>query len=169
MNSLSYCVCSGFLNSFVLRHSVPRGASSLESICPPWHSASDHAHPFWPWLRSHYTYLDVELVPSYHSGHPRFCRHTDALAFRPVCPHRRSQPFISFLPQRYMGLVDLTVPRTLARSCSSVWEMSFCVCLWVWMCVHKCTYVHVHVEGRGQFWMLVLGPPTFFSFYDILR
>lgn len=44
-----------------------------------------------------------------------------------------------------MGLVDLTVPRMLARNCSSVWEMKFVyvrgyesVCVQVHICACPC-------------------------------
>lgn len=94
----------------------------------------NHAHLFWPRLRSRSTYLDVEWVPRYWTGHPLLGRH--------ICP-RRSQPFISFIPHKYIGLLNLTIPRPLALSYSSVWEMEL-------LC--RCVGVNVYVQVHTPMW-----------------
>lgn len=83
------------------------------------------------------------------------------------CPSSGSCPFISFTPRKYMGLVSLTIPRTLALSAlgSGKWN---CMCVGVDVCAHVYTSTHMsvfYVEGRGQSWDVILQAPSTFNFF----
>lgn len=85
----------------------------------------------------------------------------------PICPSSRSWPLISFIPQKYMAFVGLTTPKILVLSCKELGNgTSVYVCGCGHICVHRRTYVDVHMEGGdspGYHLLLIF---FFFSFWN---